>query len=96
MDPFTNLGAAAAVIQFTDFGTRFGRNMLDMYRPHAKLEGEAFFRRTAQELKQAVTLLEEKSKRVAGEGGSAFGPNQEVPNPGTDSRSHANLMFLIR
>lgn len=81
MDPFSNLGVAGAIIQLTDFGTRFGRNMINMYKPDAELQGDMYFKRTAQELQQVANLLGNKVEKVAKEDHSTFDPNQKVMIP---------------
>lgn len=78
MDPFTALGLAAAVVQFTDFGSRFARNMMNMYKPNAKLEDDYFFEKTATDLNQTVILLKTRSQKAAGTKGAAKDPNEVV------------------
>lgn len=78
MDPFTALGMAAAVVHFTDFGTRFSRNIANMHKPNAELEGDLFFKQSAVEFEQVVVLLREKAQQETGGHGDIADPNQKV------------------
>lgn len=81
MNPFTALGLAGAVVQFTDFGTKFGRNVISMHREN-RPQSSLFFTRTAEDLRLVTDLMKSKTQRPW-QGVAPPDPNQMVTDAGS-------------
>ena len=77
MNPFTALGLAGAVVQFTDFGTKFGRNVISMHREN-RPQSSLFFTRTAEDLRLVTDLMKKSKNQQPGDGTAPPDQNQKV------------------